>query len=62
MKCRIKRLNNEMYFNKHLGIEICPNRWSFKEEAKIFNTVAEARATIKLFKIKNCEVEKIKVI
>lgn len=58
MKCRIKRIDRDSYFNKHLGLEMCPNLWTYRDNAKVFNSVAEARATIKLFKLKNVEVEK----
>ncbi len=59
MKCRIKKLNSEMYFNKHLGIEMCPNKWTFKDEAKVFDSVAEGRATMKVYKLKNVEIDKV---
>lgn len=58
MKCWIKRIDRDSYFNKHIGIDICPNLWTYKSEAKLFDSVAEARATIKVYKLKNCEVEK----
>lgn len=58
MKCWIKRLNSDAYFEKHVGVEMCPNKWTYKSEAKLFDSVAEARATIKVYKLKNCEVEK----
>ena len=63
MKCYIRRFDKEknefrdVYFNKHLFEN--QNHWvGTKQDAKLFNTVAEARATIKLYKIKNVEVEK----
>ena len=58
MKCWIKRLNSDAYFEKNLGIEMCPNKWANKQNAKLFDSVAEARAIIKVYKLKNCEVEK----
>lgn len=58
MKCWIKRNNSDAYFEKHIGVEICPNKWTYKPEAKLFDSVAEARATIKVYKLKNCGVEK----
>lgn len=58
MKCWIKRLNRDVYFENHIGVEMCPNKWTYKSEAKLFDSVAEARATIKVYKLKNCEVEK----
>ena len=60
MKCRIKRIGNDSYFNKHLGIGMCPNHWTYKDSAKVFNSVAEARTTIKVYKIKNVEIERCK--
>lgn len=51
-------MNRDSYFNKHIGIDVCPNLWTYKFEAKLFDSVAEARATIKVYKLKNCEVEK----
>jgi hypothetical protein len=58
MECRIKRIDRDIYFNKHLGIAMCPNHWAPRRECRVFNSVAEARATIKLCKLKNVEVEK----
>lgn len=58
MKCWIKRLNRDVYFENHIGVEMCPNKWTYKTDAKLFDSVAEARATIKVYKLKNCEVEK----
>ena len=58
MKCWIKRLNRDVYFENHIGVEMCPNKWTYKSEAKLFDSVAEARATIKVYKLKNCEVKK----
>ena len=60
MKCRIKRINSDSYYNKHLGIGICPNHWTYRDEAKIFSSVAEARAIIKVYKLKDVEVEYVK--
>lgn len=56
MKCRLKRLKNDTYFCKHITDNL--NHWTCKEESKTFNTVSEARAMIKLFKIKNAKIEK----
>jgi hypothetical protein len=58
MKCRIKRVDTDLYFNKHLGIEMCPNRWAYRDEAKVFGSVAYARQAIRQYKLKNVEVEK----
>lgn len=57
MKCRIKRVGNDSYFNKNIGFQ---NHWAYINEAKVFDSVAEARATMKIFKIKNAEIEKVK--
>lgn len=56
MKCRIKRINNDSYFDKNLGFQ---NHWTYKEESKLFNSVAEGRAAIKLYKLKNVEIDKV---
>jgi hypothetical protein len=55
MKCRIKK--NNSYFNKNIGFQ---NHWTYRDEAKTFDSVEDARKTIKLYKIKNVEIEKIK--
>jgi len=55
MKCRIKRTNNDSYFNKNLGFQ---NHWTPRKEAKLFDSVAEARATMKIHKLKNVEIER----
>lgn len=59
MKCRIKRVDNDSYFNKNIGFQ---NHWTYVNEAKVFGSVADARATIKVFKLKNVEVEKMRKI
>lgn len=56
MKCRIKRTNNDSYFSKNIGFQ---NHWTYKEEAKLFESVAEGRAAIKLYKLKNVEIDKV---
>jgi len=66
MNCRIKkiktgkkkRLISDIYFDKHLELET--NHWAKIDEAKVFDSVADARKTIKDYKLKNVEVEKIK--
>jgi hypothetical protein len=50
-------VGNDSYFNKNIGFQ---NHWAFINEAKVFDSVAEARATMKIFKIKNAEIEKVK--
>lgn len=58
MKCFIKR--NSMYYKHYLGFPGLKIHWvQDRIEAKLFNSVAEARQTIKIYKIKNVEVVKI---
>lgn len=57
MKCRIKRIGNDSYFNKNIGFQ---NHWTYKEESKLYMTVAYARQVIKQYKLKNVEVEYVK--
>jgi hypothetical protein len=49
-----------MYFNKHLGIGMCPNHWTYKDSSKVFNSVAEGRAAMKVYRLKNVEIERCK--
>jgi hypothetical protein len=56
MKCRIKRIDNDSYFNKNIGFQ---NHWTYINEAKVFGSVADARATIKVYKIKKAGIEKV---
>lgn len=58
MKCRIKRENNDTYFNKHISNGV--NHWVYRDEAKIFDSVKEARTIIKEGKLKNVEIERCK--
>ena len=56
MKYYIKRIN-EGYYKLHIIGAL--NHWVFtKEEAKLFNSVKDARKEIKKYNLKNCEVEK----
>lgn len=57
MKCRIKRKDKDSYFNTHIATNV--NHWEDKVNAKVFNTIAEARTTIKIYKLKNIEIEKV---
>lgn len=58
MKCFIKR--NNMYYKHYLGFAGCKIHWVMeRQEAKLFNSVAEARKEIRINKIKNVEVVKI---
>ena len=58
MKCFIKR--NDMYYKQYLGIPCCKIHWvAYRQEAKLFNNVKEARDEIRINKIKNVEVVKI---
>lgn len=62
MKCFIvrKSLNIKMYYSKHLGFEGQENHWVWdRQEAKLFDSVKEARQEIRINKLKNVEVEKI---
>ena len=62
MKCYIRRYNKD---EKEWGFGYLAEHHSFmdhwvmdKREAKQFQSVKEARWFIKIYKIKNCEVEK----
>lgn len=57
MKCLIKSIKTGVYFEKHLFNK--QNHWLNKIDAKIFDSVKDARETIKKYKLKNVEVEKI---
>lgn len=57
MKCRIKRINSDAYFNKNIGFQ---NHWTYRDEAKVFSLVSYARQVIKQYKLKNVEVEYVK--
>lgn len=71
MKCYIKSEKYDIYFNKFLyfsdsitkktlmTVETSICHWTYRDEAKIFDSIAEARATIKLYKLKNIKIEKI---
>lgn len=63
MKCYIRRYDNkneiwgDSWFVKHLWKD--QNHWTiFRNEAKEFESVKEARWFIKFYNLKNCEVEK----
>ena len=59
MKCYIRRiqLDRETWFDKN--ISEYRNHWvMFRQEAKQFGSVKEARWFIKLYNLKNCEVVK----
>lgn len=65
MICYIRRYDNEKneykdsYFDKHLWEG--KNHWvARKEDAKMFGNVAEANFFIKMYKLKNVKVYKIK--
>ena len=45
MRCIIKKLNNDSYFNKNIGFQ---NHWTFRDEAKEFESIADARAIKKI--------------
>ncbi len=56
MKCRIKKVDKEVYFNKHLGLATCLNHWTYREDAKVYTDGRKAHGEIKRFKLKNVEV------
>ena len=56
MKCYIKSINYDVYFNKHIIDNM--NHWTSKSEARLFKTVKKARECIKRYKLKNIEIEK----
>lgn len=58
MKCYIKRIGNPTCFEKNLGKNI--NHWTPQREAKLFDSVAIAKAAIKLYSLKNVEILKVK--
>jgi hypothetical protein len=58
MKCRIKRIGNDSYFNKNISVGV--NHWTYREEAKVYSLVSYARQVIKQYKLKNVEVEYVK--
>lgn len=58
MNCRIKRVNKGVYFARN--IDKYSNHWVSRGEAKVFQTVFMAKNTIKKYKLKNVEIEKIK--
>lgn len=55
MKCVLKKKENDSYFCKNIGFQ---NHWTYFNEAKIFETVKEARKIIKKYNISNVEVVK----
>lgn len=57
MKCRIKKVDRDSYFNKHIGLEMCPNHWTYKENAKVYNDGRKAQGEIKRYKLRDVEVE-----
>lgn len=60
MKCYIRRFKNGEFGQGYFRLNICKgiNHWVFRlEEAKLFNSVKDARKAIKKYGIKNCEVE-----
>jgi hypothetical protein len=49
-----------MYYKHYLGFAGCKIHWVMdRQEAKLFDSVKEARNEIRINKIKNVEVEKI---
>ena len=58
MNCYIKRITNSTYFNKNISKGF--NHWTTQREARIFDSVALAKAAIKIYNLKNVEIQKIK--
>ncbi|MBQ1551699.1 MAG: hypothetical protein IIZ67_06315 [Bacilli bacterium] len=59
MRCRLKVINKEdTYYNSYLGEGLF--HWTYKDQARIFETVVEARKIIRKHKLKNVEIEKIR--
>ena len=57
MKCRIKRKDRNVYFNKHIGLAICLNHWTYRDSAKVYDDGRKAQGEIKKYKLKNVVVE-----
>lgn len=63
MKCYIRRYEivdgekqyKDSYFNKNIGFQ---NHWTPQREARLFESILEAKWIIKLYRLKNCEVYK----
>jgi len=60
MNCYIKRINNDTFFSKNIGVGF--NHWTPSREAKLFDSVANAKATINVYKLKNVEILKVKKV
>lgn len=58
MNCYIKRINNDTYFSKNLGVNC--NHWTPLREAKLFDSVLDAKAAVKVYKLKNVKIQKVK--
>lgn len=56
MRCRIKRKDKEIYFNKNIGLSMCLNHWTTRYEAKVYSDGRKAQGEIKKYKLKNVEV------
>lgn len=60
MECLIKRESlNFPYLYFRLNIDEQQNAWVYKENARIFKSIPEAKETIKKYKLKNVTIEKI---
>ena len=55
MKCRIKRVGNDSYFNKNISSEV--NHWTPRRECRVFKDDEQANKIIEKYKLKNVEVE-----
>lgn len=56
MKCYIKSTKRDVFFDKYIYDGQC--HWVSMDEGKIFESVKEARETIKKYKLKNVEIFK----
>ena len=57
MKCRIKRVGKNTYFERNIDKNF--NHWVLLRDAKIFTTVFIAKEMIRKYKLKNVEIEKV---
>ena len=71
MQCRIKSKKNDIYFKNFIGFNevvskktLQPKKipqcsWVYKEYAKVFESVKEAKEKIKEYKLTKAKIEKI---
>lgn len=59
MKCRLKVKDKEdTYYNSYIGNGVF--HFTYRDQARVFETVPEARKVISKHKLKNVEIEKIR--